>query len=314
MRPSSALGFGCNSLLGPKSRRDGLALLAAAFDEGVRHFDVARSYSSGDAEGVLGEFLVGRRHEVTITTKFGLLPPSGTAARLGWLKPLARRIMRLSPRLRRAIGRRSVRMVQSGMYSPQQAREAFETSLRELNTDHVDVYLAHEATVDDCTDELADFLDNLVQQGRIAAYGVGSNFQRITSIAETRPRFTRIVQFDSNLFSENRSRYLSPQPAAVITHGAIAGVLNSLLERMWQNSSLTRTWSDELSLDVSNTDTIAALLLAHAVRANPGGIVLFSSTRPESLRQNIRAVAENRFSPDQIDRFEQLARCEAPPR
>ncbi len=56
-KTTTAIGFGGNALLGPKSRREGLALLSEAYEAGVRHFDVARAYSSGDAEGLLGEFL-----------------------------------------------------------------------------------------------------------------------------------------------------------------------------------------------------------------------------------------------------------------
>ncbi len=100
---TTCLGFGCNSLLGPKPRSEGLALLAEAYECGIRHFDVARAYSSGDAEGVVGEFLVGKRESVSLTTKFGLQPPSGAASKLSWLKPLARRIMRVSPSMRKAI-------------------------------------------------------------------------------------------------------------------------------------------------------------------------------------------------------------------
>jgi len=72
---TTAIGFGGSNLLGPRSRAEGRALLEAAFDAGIRHFDVARSYSSGDAESVVGDFLQSRRDQVTVTTKFGLQPP-----------------------------------------------------------------------------------------------------------------------------------------------------------------------------------------------------------------------------------------------
>ena len=47
-------------------------MLGAAYDAGIRHFDVARSYGYGDAEGVVGEFLRGCSEQVTVTSKFGL--------------------------------------------------------------------------------------------------------------------------------------------------------------------------------------------------------------------------------------------------
>ena len=113
---TTTLGFGCNMLLGPKSRREGLALLAAAFDAGIRHFDVARAYSSGDAEGLLGEFLVGRRDSVTITTKFGLLPPHGVLGRMHRVKAIVRKAMRLSPALLSLLGMQSPRMAEGGAF------------------------------------------------------------------------------------------------------------------------------------------------------------------------------------------------------
>jgi aryl-alcohol dehydrogenase-like predicted oxidoreductase len=52
-----------------------LRLLEAAFDQGVRHFDTAPLYGMGLAEEVLSIFARGRRSDITITSKFGLLPP-----------------------------------------------------------------------------------------------------------------------------------------------------------------------------------------------------------------------------------------------
>jgi len=70
---TTVLGFGASNLLGPRSRAEGRALLETAFDAGIRHFDVARSYSSGDAEPVIGDFLKTRRDHVATRS---LLPPS----------------------------------------------------------------------------------------------------------------------------------------------------------------------------------------------------------------------------------------------
>src|SRR5262245_12759859 len=146
---SPVLGFGCSALLGPKSRADGLALLEAAYDAGIRHFDVARSYGYGDAEGLLGEFLQGRRHEVTVTTKFGLQPMK-SVARLRTLVGVGRRLMRLSPMLRRALGARARSLVKSGAFGVDEARSSLETSLRELKTERIDIYLLHQCSPEDC--------------------------------------------------------------------------------------------------------------------------------------------------------------------
>src|SRR5277367_3530094 len=92
------IGFGCSSLTGTDV---GTAnrVLEAAFDAGVRHFDTARYYGYGEAEGILGKFLKGRRTEVTITTKFGVNPPRRTTPLSVGLY-FGRRIVRLLPGVR----------------------------------------------------------------------------------------------------------------------------------------------------------------------------------------------------------------------
>src|ERR1700722_13835950 len=73
-RETTRLGFGCSSLMGSLGRRESLAMLEAAYDAGLRHFDVAPMYGYGQAEGCLGEFLARHKGELTVTTKFGIPP------------------------------------------------------------------------------------------------------------------------------------------------------------------------------------------------------------------------------------------------
>ena len=89
---TSQLGFGC-AYLTPDSRR----LLDVAHDAGIRHFDVGRSYNRGNAEGVVGRFLAGRSDDLTVTSKYGILPEAAplhlrVARKL--LGPMVRRLRR----------------------------------------------------------------------------------------------------------------------------------------------------------------------------------------------------------------------------
>jgi D-threo-aldose 1-dehydrogenase len=308
-RPTSAIGFGCNALLGPRSRREGVALLAEAYEAGVRHFDVARAYSSGDAEGVLGEFLAGRRDRSTVTTKFGLQPPPGGGAGMRWAKTLARRLMRLSPRLRKALGARAGQRLVQGAFSVEQARASLETSLGELQTDHVELLLLHEASASDCSPELAAYLRDETTAGRIACFGVGTRSDRAREIARDRPDFARVLQFEDNAIRRNLEALDPPPTTFTITHGALGGGLTSLRTYLDARPDVARRWSVALGLDLDDsTGTLAPLLLAYAQHANPGGIVLFSSTRRQAIRENLRAIAERRFPPDQLDLFSTLSR------
>jgi aryl-alcohol dehydrogenase-like predicted oxidoreductase len=57
-RNVSVLGFGCASLGSRIGARPGLLALEQAFDAGISWYDVAPSYGDGNAEAILGNFLV----------------------------------------------------------------------------------------------------------------------------------------------------------------------------------------------------------------------------------------------------------------
>ena len=85
-RTTTRLGYGCSSLMGALGRKESLGLLEAAFDAGVRHFDVAPLYGFGQAESCVGEFLSRHKAEVTVTTKYGIPPAKNPGA--GWVGAL----------------------------------------------------------------------------------------------------------------------------------------------------------------------------------------------------------------------------------
>src|SRR5215471_17656300 len=73
-RRTTRLGFGC-AFSRSVSKSDAARCLDAAFDAGIRHFDVAPSYADGAAEGYLGNFLKRHNARMTVTTKYGILAP-----------------------------------------------------------------------------------------------------------------------------------------------------------------------------------------------------------------------------------------------
>jgi aryl-alcohol dehydrogenase-like predicted oxidoreductase len=80
----SAIGLGCMGLsfgYGPAvSRAEGVALIRAAFDQGVTFFDTAEAYGQFNEE-LVGEALAPVRDQVVIATKFGFRdgsPANGT--------------------------------------------------------------------------------------------------------------------------------------------------------------------------------------------------------------------------------------------
>jgi D-threo-aldose 1-dehydrogenase len=305
---TTAIGFGGSNLLGPRSRAEGRALLETAFDAGVRHFDVARAYSSGDAESVVGDFVKARRDQVTITTKFGLQPPK-VAGGLRPLIGLARKLMKLSPGLRKALGDRSRQMTRSGAFSVEDARASLQASLTALGVDHIDIYLLHEASSADCSSELLAFLNQAVATGSIGRFGVGSEFPKVLEIASEHPEFSEVLQFENSALLPNldQLRKSVVTPNFTITHGAFGGSFTRIREYLARQPDALKQWKKEIEVDCGDPAVLAALMFGSAVRANAGGIVLFSSTRPEAIRRNVRSVEEGLFSPEQLDRFGGLA-------
>jgi D-threo-aldose 1-dehydrogenase len=310
---TTVLGFGGSNLLGPRSRAEGRALLETAFEAGIRHFDVARSYSSGDAESLVGEFLKSRRDQVTLTTKFGLQPPKVTSG-LRLAIGIARKLMKLSPRLRKALGDRSRQMTRSGAFGVEDARASLQASLTALGLDYIDIYLLHEASSADCSPELLEFLNQAVAAGTIGRFGTGSNFSKIVEIARDHPQFSGVLQFDSSALSPNleRLRNTVSTPPFFITHGALGDNLSRVREYLTTQPDALTAWKKEVQADCGDPVVLSALMLGTAVRANAGGIVLFRSTRPETIRQNVRSIQERWFAPEQLDRFAALASAVRP--
>src|SRR3954470_5130549 len=113
--PGGPLGCGCPGLMGRIDRSGSVRLLETAFDAGVTHFDVARSYGYGEAESAVGEFLARHRGGVTITTKLGIAPPRRTPA-LRAARGAARRLAQATPRLRPLLRAGASRMVDEGRF------------------------------------------------------------------------------------------------------------------------------------------------------------------------------------------------------
>ncbi len=260
----SRLGFGLAPLGGRVGRAESLRLLERAFDAGITHFDTARSYGYGQAESVLGDFLERHRDEVTVTTKLGIAPPPDSSG-FRAAKSLARAVTRVAPGARRLLRRGGQRMVSGGRFSAVEARESLETSLRELRVDRVDLLLLHECSPEDLhSEELIEFLDEAVREGKVGRYGVATDAASTAVILRDAPGCAGVVQLANSAVAPNLEELEVPPESVVITHTPLAGLAG---ER-------------------------ASLMLAYALWSNPNGAVLFGSTDERHIEANV-AVAEN---------------------
>src|SRR5262249_25490704 len=183
-RKTTRLGYGTSGLHGGLSKRASLRLLETAFDAGIRHFDTAPPYGLGASEAIVGEFLARHRGYVSITTKFGLLPPKSKASlemARALLRPIVAPFPGVKSRLLRTVSAASAksRPPANVRYSVQAMLKSLGDSLRALRCDRIDVFLLHEAEGIDVSEDLRAALDDQIRKGFIGAWGVGSARSKI---------------------------------------------------------------------------------------------------------------------------------------
>ncbi len=303
--PSTNLGFGTTSLMGLSTTGERLALLEAAFDAGIRHFDTAPYYGYGEAERLLGDFMAGKRDQLTVTTKYGIQPPSVIKSR--WVNLLARRILRLVPSLKTKLSRKAQSLTQKHPFTAAAARRSLDQSLAALKTDHVDLFLLHEPTFADAeSGQLHQFLEEEVKRGKIRAFGCGGECGVIRQVAAARLPTARWLQFEDHILSR-RIEEIRATGARCITFRTFHRALNDLAGWLQANDGERVEWERTLQLSLQAEGNLAGLLQAVSHARNPEGIVLFSTRHAGRIRAAAAIAAGNRFSVAQVELFNKLA-------
>ncbi|MCA8900541.1 MAG: aldo/keto reductase [Hyphomonas sp.] len=285
-KPAGPLGFGTGFLHHVGDRGEAVRLLRQAFDAGITYFDTARLYGEGICEGLLGEAFAGQRDRIVIATKVGILPPGRDLAKraVGKAASLARKI---GP-LRAVVPEPAIRYPMFGVFDVPRMRTSFETSLRELKTDHVDLLLLHECTAADVANsDVTGFLDTLVQEGKVRAWGVAPRDVDMIEIDRSGTAYGDVTQFADAIRGEVPAQ---SAPALVVTHSCLGSSFQETLSRLKTDSGLAARWGEAVGMDVSDPAALAKLFLARAMQRNPDGVVLFSTTRADRLGPNLEAV------------------------
>lgn len=180
----SRLGFGTSRLHHEFSRARRLALLDAAWNFGITHFDTSPLYGYGLAEKDLGVFLRSRRSEATVATKVGLYPPAMTlpSAAFVWARKGLGRIFPASSR-------------PMADWAIARAERSLSLSLRRLRTERVDFLFLHEpdwALVH--TDEFERWIEAQWARGTVGAWGVAGEAALIIPWVAARSRLAQVVQ------------------------------------------------------------------------------------------------------------------------
>lgn len=164
---------------GPQSESDAIHAIEAAIDLGVNWIDTAPFYGWGRAEQIVGKALRGKRDKVYVFTKCGTLRDEQG----GWYENL----------------------------QPASIRHEVEVSLRNLGTDHIDLYQFHDVDPQTPIEESWATMQALIQEGKVR-YGGLSNHpvelmeraRKIAPITSNQDQYSmlyRVVEHDVLPFS-----------------------------------------------------------------------------------------------------------------
>jgi D-threo-aldose 1-dehydrogenase len=315
-RNTTALGFGCASLMRVPEAGVRQGLLDLAVDLGIRHFDAARLYGLGQVEVELGALL--RRHsgQLTVATKCGLgeiHPPSGAAQHQSGLRRLLQLAPGLRPLARSFYGSRMVRRD----FSAAHCRLSLETSLGQLGQEAVDLLLLHEPGPTDAVEPAMEAcLQDWQRQGLIGGYGISGLPDLTVSLFHQRPGLApHILQWEDDLLEPQLPAQLSAAKAPQLRgrFGRIRRSLQPIQQAFAAVPQLQRHWSEQLNLDLAESDALVAALLGAALAAHPGDLLLFASTDPDRLRRIVSLLHEPPWDAAEAIAFERFWRPPADP-
>jgi D-threo-aldose 1-dehydrogenase len=313
-RKTTNLGFGCAGLLRLPTARSREHLLRTVVEEGITHFDVARMYGSGEAEGIVGASLKPFRQRITIATKFGLPYDTPSRSSLG-LQSVAKWILNKSPALKNKIrnlrskpGSATPQAFTPNTYSGEEMEKSLSLSLTQLQTDWVDMLFLHAPGIHDIiTDDMAGALRKMKAEGKIGAFGISGHRAELEHYVKTRPDVCGdAIQYHySVLHQGGESEPLHYAFAGVF--GVLDGPLGQLHGFLSRNKMFAKSWSDQLGVDLGVRENVGIIILAMALILNTGGLVLFFTSNPKRLKQTVHRLTENSFSEKALLEFRQAA-------
>ncbi len=177
----SAEGLGCmgmSEFYGARDETEAIATIHRALDLGVTLFDTADIYGPFTNEVLVGKALKGKRDQVMLATKFGILRSE-------------------DPTARGVCGR------------PDYVHQACDASLKRLGVDHIDLYYQHRVDPQVPIEETVGAMGQLVQAGKVRFLGLSEAAPATVRRAHTEHPISA-VQTEYSLWSREPEEELLP--------------------------------------------------------------------------------------------------------
>ncbi len=222
----SEIGFGAWAIggdaWGPVEDADSLAAMDRALELGINFIDTADVYGEGRSESLVAKAIRGRRDEVVLSTKGGLMGHHREPER-------------------EPVYDRSEKVV-----------EALESSLRRLKTEYVDVYFCHIWwDKHEETEAFIEAFERLKKDGKVRAAGVSTNdLDHIKHF--DRDRGLDAVQLDYSILNREPEReilpYLQERGIGVVVRGPLRmGILTGKFseDTTYPQGDIRKHWPQE---------------------------------------------------------------------
>ena len=282
-----------------------IAAIQASIDEGISLIDTAPAYGKGLAEEIVGKAIRGRRDEVVLATKCGLV----------WHTTQGNHFFDYDGKpVHRYLG-------------PDSIAHELEQSLRRLGTDCIDLYITHWQDPTTPIAETVGALEKLKQQGKIRAIGA-SNVSPGELDAYVATGGLDALQEEYSMIKRDIEASLLPtcrrHGVSMLSYSSLAlGLLSGRIgpERRFSGDDQRK---DNPRFSVGNRTKVAALMteiapVVEAHRATPAQIViawtlqqpgitfsLCGARTPAQARENATA-GRIRLSPTEIETISEAA-------